>query len=88
MQAANLCQLRSSIIINLNIGTTIKDAIDKLDRMLKVLTINNIKDCYIHYHRALSRMMLPFTKDVFQFNFTKAIDSITIFAKFIGLPLP
>jgi histidine decarboxylase len=63
-------------IINLNIGTTVKGAIDNLDKVLEILERNNIKNYYIHCDGALSGMMLPFLRDAPQINFTKAIDSI------------
>lgn len=75
-------------IINLNIGTTVKGAIDNLDKVLEILERNNIKNYYIHCDGALSGMMLPFLRDAPQINFTKAIDSVAISAKFIGSPLP
>ncbi len=75
-------------IINLNIGTTVKGAIDNLDMVLEILARNNIKDYYIHCDGALAGMMLPFLQNAPQVNFTKAIDSVAISAKFIGSPLP
>lgn len=76
-------------IINLNIGTTMKGAIDNLDIVLDILARNNIQDYYIHCDGALSGMMLPFIADAPQVNFTKPIGSISISGhKFIGSPLP
>lgn len=75
-------------IINLNIGTTVKGAIDNLDIVLEILERNRIQNYYIHCDGALSGMMLPFLKNAPQVNFTKAIDSVAISAKFIGSPLP
>ena len=75
-------------IINLNIGTTVKGAIDNLDKALEILERNNIENYYIHCDGALSGMMLPFLKNAPQINFTKAIDSVAISAKFIGSPIP
>lgn len=75
-------------IINLNIGTTVKGAIDNLDKVLKILERNQIKDYYIHCDAALSGLMLPFLDGAPQVNFQKPIDSIAISAKFIGSPLP
>ncbi|MEH2390444.1 MAG: histidine decarboxylase [Nostoc sp.] len=75
-------------IINLNIGTTVKGAIDNLDKVLEILERNQIKDYYIHCDAALSGLILPFLDDAPQVNFQKPIDSIAISAKFIGSPLP
>ncbi|MCC5653027.1 histidine decarboxylase [Nostoc sp. XA013] len=75
-------------IINLNIGTTVKGAIDNLDKVLAILERNQIKDYYIHCDAALSGLILPFLDGAPQVNFEKPIDSIAISAKFIGSPLP
>ncbi|MCC5656415.1 histidine decarboxylase [Nostoc sp. XA010] len=75
-------------IINLNIGTTVKGAIDNLDKVLEILERNQIKDYYIHCDAALSGLILPFLDGAPQVNFQKPIDSIAISAKFIGSPLP
>ncbi|MFN6464890.1 MAG: histidine decarboxylase [Nostoc sp. DedVER02] len=75
-------------IINLNIGTTVKSAIDNLDKVLEILERNQIKDYYIHCDAALSGLILPFLDGAPQINFQKPIDSIAISAKFIGSPLP
>ncbi|BBD66244.1 pyridoxal-dependent decarboxylase [Nostoc commune NIES-4072] len=76
------------VIINLNIGTTVKGAIDNLDKVLEILERNQIKDYYIHCDAALSGLILPFLDGAPQVNFQKPIDSIAISAKFIGSPLP
>lgn len=79
----------SPAIINLNIGTTMKGAIDNLDVVLDILERNNIKDYYIHCDAALSGAMLPFLQDAPQINFNKPIGSVSISGhKFIGSPLP
>ncbi|MBE9004560.1 histidine decarboxylase [Fortiea sp. LEGE XX443] len=76
------------VIINLNIGTTVKGAIDDLDKVLEILTRHQIKDYYIHCDAALSGMILPFLDGAPQVNFQKPIDSVAISGKFIGSPLP
>lgn len=75
-------------IINLNIGTTVKGAIDNLDKILAILANHQIKEYYIHCDAALSGMMLPFLDDAPQINFQKPIDSVAISGKFIGSPIP
>lgn len=76
-------------IINLNIGTTMKGAIDNLDIVIDILKRNNIQDYYIHCDGALSGMMLPFLADAPAVNFSKPIGSVSISGhKFIGSPLP
>lgn len=75
-------------IINLNIGTTVKGAIDNLDKVIAILERNQIKDYYIHCDAALSGLILPFLDGAPQVSFEKSIDSIAISGKFIGSPLP
>ncbi|MBD2299563.1 histidine decarboxylase [Nostoc sp. FACHB-87] len=76
------------VILNLNIGTTVKGAIDNLDKVLEILKQHQIKDYYIHCDAALSGMILPFLENAPQINFQRPIDSIAISGKFIGSPLP
>ena len=49
-------------IINVNIGTTVKGAVDNLDRVLRVLRCKGYEreDFHIHCDGALFAMMLPF----------------------------
>ncbi|HAG81973.1 MAG TPA: histidine decarboxylase [Cyanobacteria bacterium UBA12227] len=76
-------------IINLNIGTTMKGAIDDLDRVVDTLEKNHIQNYYIHCDAALFGMMLPFLADSPQIDFTKPIGSVAISGhKFIGTPIP
>jgi len=85
-----ICENRNyPAIINLNIGTTMKGAIDNLDVVLDILERNDIKDYYIHCDAALSGMLLPFLQNAPQINFNKPIGSVSISGhKFIGSPLP
>ncbi|AFY41767.1 histidine decarboxylase [Nostoc sp. PCC 7107] len=76
------------VIISLNIGTTVKGAIDDLDKILEILKRHQIKDYYIHCDAALSGMILPFLDHAPQINFQKPIDSVAISGKFIGSPIP
>jgi histidine decarboxylase len=76
------------VIISLNIGTTVKGAIDDLDKVLEILKRHQIQDYYIHCDAALSGMILPFLDGAPQVNFQKPIDSVAISGKFIGSPLP
>ncbi|KAK4253123.1 hypothetical protein QN277_010939 [Acacia crassicarpa] len=93
------CDLKASLrankdkpaIINLNIGTTMKGAIDDLD-----LVVQTLEECgfscdrfYIHCDGALFGLMLPFVKQAPRFSFKKPIGSIAISGhKFIGCPIP
>lgn len=77
------------VIFMANIGTTMKGAIDdvnKVHQMLKDLAVSNF---YIHADAALSGMILPFVEEPQPYNFDAGIDSIAISGhKLIGSPLP
>jgi histidine decarboxylase len=78
-------------IINVNIGTTVKGAVDNLDRILQILEDLKIpRDRYhIHCDGALFAMMMPFLDDAPEISFRKNIDSITVSGhKMLGCPMP
>ncbi|MFA6426945.1 MAG: histidine decarboxylase [Candidatus Magasanikbacteria bacterium] len=78
-------------VVVINIGTTVKGAIDNLDEILEVLKRNGIEEHYIHCDGALSGLILPFISepDAPVINFSKSIDSVAISGhKFIGSPIP
>ncbi len=78
----------SPAIINLNIGTTFKGAIDNIDRILEVLEARGIKKFYIHCDGALGAMLLPYQKPGWV-SFNRPIHSLSISGhKFIGCPFP
>ncbi len=75
-------------IIFANIGTTMKGAIDNLDKINQVLDELSITKKYIHCDAALSGMILPFFPEE-NLNFAKGLDSVAISGhKFIGSPIP
>lgn len=75
-------------IINLNIGTTLKGAVDNLDRILEVLEAKGIKNFYIHCDGALGGMLLPYLEPGLV-SFKRPIHSLAISGhKFIGCPFP
>ena len=79
------------IIININIGTTVKGAVDNLDRVLRILKSMQIprERFYIHCDGALFALMLPFVQYAPQINFDKPIDSIAVSGhKMLGCPMP
>lgn len=79
------------VIINVNIGTTVKGAVDNLDRILRILKSLNIpkERFHIHCDGALNAMMLPFVDYAPDISFTKPIDSITVSGhKMLGAPMP
>ncbi len=83
-------------IINVNIGTTVKGAVDDLDGILRVLEELEYKreEYYIHVDGALFGLMLPFVKGELSrvtpnLSFKLPIDSISVSGhKFVGAPVP
>lgn len=78
-------------IINVNVGTTVKGAVDNLDRILRVLSRAGYerKDFHIHCDGALFAMMLPFVDFAPEVSFERPIDSMTVSGhKMLGCPMP
>lgn len=77
------------VVIMANIGTTMRGAIDNLDRIRQILQDQAITSAYIHADAALSGMILPYVPEPQPFGFDAGIDSISISGhKLIGAPLP
>ncbi|PWA97804.1 hypothetical protein CTI12_AA025840 [Artemisia annua] len=78
-------------IINVNIGTTMKGAVDDLDLVIKTLEESGFSHdrFYIHCDGALFGLMMPFVKLAPKISFKKPIGSVSISGhKFIGCPMP
>ncbi|GMI46304.1 hypothetical protein TrCOL_g2776 [Triparma columacea] len=78
-------------IINVNIGTTVKGAVDDLDRILRILkSLGFTRDRFhIHCDGALFAMMMPFIEYAPEISFEKPIDSIAVSGhKMLGCPMP
>ncbi|MEM7012386.1 MAG: histidine decarboxylase, partial [Verrucomicrobiota bacterium] len=76
-------------IIFANIGTTMREGIDKIERIREILSSLAIPQSYIHCDAALAGMTLPFIDGSTPFDFSQGIDSISISGhKFIGSPIP
>ena len=78
-------------IINVNIGTTVKGAVDNLDRIIDILTRLEIprERYHIHCDGALFALMMPFIDNAPQVSFQKPIDSIAVSGhKMLGCPMP
>eukprot|EP01051_Picozoa_sp_SAG22_P004979 SAG22_NODE_283_length_13027_cov_25.568535_10_plen_165_part_00 len=78
-------------IINVNIGTTVKGAVDNLDRILRILKSLGIprERYHIHCDGALFAMMMPFVDWAPSIGFDKPIDSIAVSGhKMLGCPMP
>ena len=79
------------VIINVNIGTTVKGAVDNLDRILRILKTLDIprERFHIHCDGALFAMMMPFVDWAPEISFKKPIDSIAVSGhKMLGCPMP
>ena len=77
------------VILNLNLGTTMREAIDNVDRVVSILKKNNILDYHIHCDAALFGMILPFIKGAPKADFQQPIGSLAISGhKFIGTHIP
>jgi len=79
------------VIINVNIGTTVKGAVDNLDRILRILKNLGIprERYHIHCDGALFAMMMPFVDFAPEISFKKPIDSIAVSGhKMLGCPMP
>lgn len=79
------------VIINVNIGTTVKGAVDNLDRILRILKSLDIprERYHIHCDGALFAMMMPFVDFAPEVSFRKPIDSIAVSGhKMLGCPMP
>lgn len=77
------------VIILANIGSTMKGAIDDLDKVRAILDDLAISNSYIHADAALSGMILPFVDDSQPYGFDSGFDSVSVSGhKMIGAPLP
>ncbi len=77
------------VVVFANIGTTMKGAVDNLDKIRQILEDFAIPHSYIHADAALSGMILPFVDDPQPFGFDSGIDSVSVSGhKVIGSPIP
>ena len=77
------------VVVMANIGTTMKGAVDNLDKIREIFDDLAISSSYIHADAALSGMILPFVEDPQPYGFDAGIDSVAISGhKMIGSPLP
>ncbi|KAI4321156.1 hypothetical protein MLD38_034574 [Melastoma candidum] len=78
-------------IFNINIGTTVKGAVDDLDQVIQTLEECGITQdrFYIHCDGALFGLMMPFVKRAPKVSFKKPIGSVSVSGhKFVGCPMP
>ena len=76
-------------VIMANVGTTMRGAVDDLDRIRAILNDLAVTNSYIHADAALSGMILPFVDHPQPYGFDAGIDSVSVSGhKLIGAPLP
>lgn len=78
-------------IIFLNIGSTVKGAVDDISVIKQCLGSMGIgpQSCYFHADAALSGMILPFVEEPQPYSFRDGVDSIVVSGhKMIGSPIP
>lgn len=78
-------------IVNVNIGTTVRGAVDDLDKVIDILQECGFNEdrFYIHCDGALFGMMIPFVKKAPMVSFKKPIGSVSVSGhKFVGAPVP
>jgi histidine decarboxylase len=76
-------------IIVASIGTTMKGAVDRVEKIIEILRRNAIQKFYIHCDAALGGMILPFADAAPVFDFRMPIGSISVSGhKMIGSPIP
>ena len=77
------------VIMMANIGTTMKGAIDDVDKVRDILDDLAVSNSYIHADAALSGMILPFVEEPQPYGFDRGFDSVAVSGhKMIGSPLP
>jgi histidine decarboxylase len=82
------------MLINVNVGTTVKGASDTVDEIIALLKKLNIprEKYYIHVDGALSGVILPFVSSRCEnkrISFDKPIDSVSVSGhKMLGTPMP
>ena len=76
-------------VVMANIGTTMRGAVDDLEKIKDILREQTVTNYYIHADAALSGLILPFVAEPQPFGFDAGIDSISISGhKMMGAPLP
>jgi len=88
----HLCEnLSLPAIVNVNIGTTVRGAVDDVDKVIEVLVRCGYTEdrFYIHCDGALFGLMMPFVKEAPHVSFRKPIGSVSVSGhKFVGCPMP
>lgn len=97
---ARVSSEQRDIVLSMNIGTTVRGAVDHVDRAINVLTKAGYRPhnssskspkFFVHCDGALNGIMIPFVEGgaYKQFDFTRPIGSIAVSGhKFLGTPMP
>ncbi|MYA59183.1 MAG: histidine decarboxylase [Chloroflexi bacterium] len=76
-------------VVMANIGTTMKGAVDDVQRIRGILDELAVTRSYLHADAALSGMILPFVDNPQPYGFDAGFDSVAISGhKMVGSPLP
>ena len=76
-------------VVMANIGTTMKGAVDDVQRIRGILDELAVTRSYLHADAALSGMILPFVDDPQPYGFEAGFDSVAVSGhKMVGSPLP
>ena len=76
-------------LVMANIGTTMKGAVDDVDKIRDILDDLAVTRSYLHADAALSGMILPFVDDPQPYGFDVGFDSVAVSGhKMVGSPLP
>ena len=79
----------SPALVVANIGTTMKGAVDSLERIHGIIDELGLTRAYVHADAAFSGMIFPFVDDPPPFGFDAGIDSIAVSGhKMMGSPIP
>uniref|UniRef100_A0A0K2USE3 Uncharacterized protein n=2 Tax=Lepeophtheirus salmonis TaxID=72036 RepID=A0A0K2USE3_LEPSM len=84
-----LDNINRPVIINLNIGTTLKGAIDNIKKAKIIFRKLKLTKYHIHCDAALDGGFLPLINNAPQHGFDLGIDSLSIsMHKYLGVPIP
>ncbi|UPJ79763.1 histidine decarboxylase [Bradyrhizobium sp. 183] len=87
-QQASRAQQRPAIVVA-NIGTTMKEAKDDIQKIRQALHGARIRKVYLHSDAALCGPYAPLQNPATPFDFADGADSITVSGhKFLGAPMP
>lgn len=87
---SNKLDVSKDVIINANLGTTVKAGVDNVHEISNILREKNVdrENYYIHCDGALNGLILPYLNENYA-DFSDGIDSLSISGhKMLGSPMP